>query len=182
MTARELLEDLATRGATARVLPSGKLFVEPVKALDEALLASLKSQREEIIAELSRTAEPANAPRLKPNADKPEMIALTQHGVICRECRRLSRGYDPGDGFVCPECSEWRVAGCKAFTVLESADEAIEAQYGACLACGSSIELHGRPTPSEWRRVASTDDVELAAVRFVLAVAGEIVRGARADG
>jgi RNA polymerase-binding transcription factor DksA len=75
--------------------------------------------------------------------------------------------------------AEWRVAGCAAFTALERADEAAEARYGACLSCGGSIELHGSPDASTWRRVASLDDVEIAAVRYVLASAGAIAREAR---
>jgi len=75
--------------------------------------------------------------------------------------------------------AEWRVAGCSAFTALERADEAAEARYGACLSCGGSIELHGSPDAFEWRRVASHDDVEIAAVRYVLASAGAIAREAR---
>jgi hypothetical protein len=75
--------------------------------------------------------------------------------------------------------AEWRVAGCSAFTALERADEALEARYGACLSCGASIELHGSPNASNWRRVTSLDDVEIAAVRYVLASAGAIAREAR---
>ena len=75
--------------------------------------------------------------------------------------------------------AEWRVSGCGAFTALERADEAAEARYGACLSCGGSIELHGSPDASKWRREASLDDVEIAAVRYVLASAGAIAREAR---
>ena len=66
--------------------------------------------------------------------------------------------------------AEWRVAGCSAFTVLERADEAAEARYGACLGCGGSLELHGSPIASERWRVTSLDDVAIAAVRFVLSL------------
>lgn len=52
MTAAALLADLHQRGATARVLPTGKLRIEPASAIDDALLADLKAQRDEIIAEL----------------------------------------------------------------------------------------------------------------------------------
>jgi hypothetical protein len=168
MTASAVLDNLMRRGGTARVLPTGKLRIEPATVVDEALLAELKEQRDEIIAELRRR-EP-----------KPDETALTRHGVLCRSCRRLGRGYgDQETGYVCPACVEWRVTGCAAFTALERADEAAEARYGACLSCGGSIELHGSPDPSKWRRVASHDDVEIAAVRYVLASAGAIAREAR---
>jgi hypothetical protein len=73
--------------------------------------------------------------------------------------------------------AEWRIEGCSRFTVLDGADEAAEARFGACLSCGASIELHGSPTPSEWRQVADLDDVQLVAVRYVIAAAAAIVRG-----
>jgi len=78
--------------------------------------------------------------------------------------------------------AEWRVAGCLAFTALERADEAAEAGYGACLSCGASIELHGSPDASKWRRVATLDNVEIATVRYVLASAGAIARGWATNG
>ena len=78
-----------------------------------------------------------------------------------------------------PTFSEWLVEGCTSFTVLERAQEALEARYGACLSCGGSNEQHGSPEPSAWRRVASLDDVELVTARLVIASAAAIVRRAR---
>lgn len=51
--------------------------------------------------------------------------------------------------------TEWTVEGCARFTTLRDCDEAQEAARGCCIACGASIELHGRPGASEWRRVAA---------------------------
>jgi len=75
--------------------------------------------------------------------------------------------------------ADWRVAGCSAFIALERADEAVEARHGACLACGVSIESHGSPDASKWRRVARLDEVEIAAVRYVLASTSPTADGAR---
>jgi len=58
MTASDILADLTRRGGTARVLPTGKLRIEPAAVVDDALLAELKEQRDEIIAEL-RHRDPA---------------------------------------------------------------------------------------------------------------------------
>lgn len=107
-----------------------------------------------------------------------DAYALTRHGVFCRTCQTINRGYPlPEGGYVCAVCAEWRIAGCAYFTLLDGADEAEAARTGCCLACGSSIQLHGSPSPLEWRRVASVEAVELAAVRFVLAKAVSIARG-----
>lgn len=74
--------------------------------------------------------------------------------------------------------AEWRVAGCAAFTVLERADKAAEARYGACLSCGASYLMHGSPASDVWRRVRACDDVRIVEVRFILAKAEAIARGA----
>jgi len=240
MTALAILADLTRRGGTARVLPTGKLRIEPATVVDDALLAELKDQRDEIIAELRRrdpatliaeahaaglelkvegadglrvchrtNASPdaaliarlgenksaiitelrrqanlleyANAkPNLLPDVSPAVAIpTLSRRGIICRVCKKLDRCYTDPEGIVCPGCAEWRVAGCSAFTALERADEAAEARYGACLSCGGSSELHGSPDASKWRLLASLDDVEIAAVRYVLASAGAIAREAR---
>jgi hypothetical protein len=71
--------------------------------------------------------------------------------------------------------TEWTVDGCARFTALRDCDEAQAAARGCCIACGASIELHGRPALSEWRRVVHVDDVELVAARYILAKAMELV-------
>jgi hypothetical protein len=193
MSARALLERLTAEGVTVRL--DGEdicLLTAPPRTIDKALVAELRAAKAEVVAELRREsdvaqnavergrsdAEPAPVKPIPPNTS-----ALSQRGVMCGVCLRADRCYsyrrDDGNCYVCPGCSEWRVAGCLAFTVLERADEAAEARYGACLSCGGSIELHGSPDASKWRRVASLDDVEIAAIRYVLASASAIAREAR---
>lgn len=183
-----ILEDLKRRGATAKVTPLGKLRIEPGTALDATLLADLKAQRDAIIAELRRRESITLAEREHVVAEgrRADLAApgprslrtMARRGVICQECRRLGLGYGIDRGpYVCPECDEWRVLGCAAFTVLKTCDAADEAQCGACLACGASWALHGRPEAGTWRRVTDLDDVCLVAVRYVLAAAKAIARG-----
>jgi hypothetical protein len=141
---------------------------------DAVLIARLGENKPAIITELRRQA--SLLPDVSPAVAIP---TLSGRGIICRVCKKLDRCYTDSEGTVCPGCAEWRGAGCAAFTVLERADEAAEARYCACLSCGGSIELHGSPDASKWRRVTSLDDVEIAAVRYVLASAGAIAREAR---
>ena len=182
MTARALLERLTAEGVSVRL--DGEdicLLTAPSRTIDTALVAELRAAKAEILAELRRRdpAAPMPAPVQR---IPPEAPTLSQRGVMCGVCLRVDRCYsDVGEngGFVCLGCAEWRVAGCSAFTVLERADEAAEAHYGACVSCGGSIELHGSPEASKWRRVVSDDDVEIVAVRYVLASADAIAREAR---
>lgn len=182
MTARALLQRLTAEGVTVRL--DGEdicLVTDPPRTIGKELVSELRSAKAEILAELRRR-DPA-APMPAPAQRKPpEAPTLSQRGVMCGGCLRVDRCYpDVGEngGYVCLGCAEWRVAGCAAFTALERADEAAEARYGACLSCGGSIELHGSPDASQWRRVATLDNVEIAAVRYVLASAGAIAREAR---
>jgi len=199
VTPSALLDDLRRRGVTANLTPSGQLKIDPASAIDAALLADLKAQRDGIIAELRRRdptalVEEARSAALefsverdglrvrhRTNAapDETLIASLAEHkAAVIAELRQqddvLAYGAERG-----LYEAEWRVAGCAAFTALERADECAEARYGACLSCGGSIELHGLPDAFKWRRVASLDDVEIAAVRYVLASAGAIAREAR---
>jgi hypothetical protein len=97
---------------------------------------------------------------------------------VVEELRRLSEPISADDRERLA-AEEWRITGCARFTTLRDSDDAREARYGACLACGVSALMHGSPTPSAWRRVADLDDVELVATRFVLASAAAIAREAR---
>ena len=206
MTVAAIFRDLARRGATARLLPTGKLYVEPAAVLDELLLADMRALRDEIIAELRQNDRYAadvliararkaglelsvegvdglRVQHLTNSLPDPDLLeSLCEHkAAVLSELRRESDPltYAAQRGLY---EAEWRVAGCSRFTILADADEEAERRLGACPACGGSFELHGSPDPSTWRRVATLDNVELAAVRFVLAKAGEIARSASTEG
>ena len=74
-------------------------------------------------------------------------------------------------------CAEWSVTGCPGFAALATCDEGAEMRCGACLRCGASWPMHGRPPAHEWTRFAEPDDAMPASTRFVLARAREIARG-----
>ena len=60
-----------------------------------------------------------------------------------------------------------------SFVVAREAEQ--HGELAACLACGGSWELHGRPLRAQWRVVDDIEAVELLAVRFVLARAQAIL-------
>lgn len=91
-------------------------------------------------------------------------------GEILEELHRRQKAVD----------EEWRVDGCQAFTIVAGVDEALVGKRGVCLACGGTWIMHGRPRRSIWRRVRNDDEVQLAAVRLVLASAIAIAIGAKA--
>jgi hypothetical protein len=96
----------------------------------------------------------------------------------CQVCGSVDRARDDGrGGRTCCQCAEWRIDGCSRFTVLLVADEATEERHGACLACGASWELHARPDVASWRRITDLDNVQIVAIRYVLAVAREVALG-----
>lgn len=169
MTASALLDDLRRRGATARVLPTGKLRIEPATVVDEALLVELRAHRDAIVEELLRRSATWANQRSAPT--------LSQRGRMCGRCLRVDRCHPDGEGFVCPQCVEWEVSGCPSFTVLAGADEETETARGACLRCGSPWTMHGRPAAGSWTRVANPDDAIPGAVRFVVARAREVLLG-----
>jgi hypothetical protein len=169
VTASALLDDLRRRGATARVLPSGKLRIAPATAVDEKLLGELRAHRDAIVEELLRRSETW--------VNRQPAPTLSQRGRMCGQCLRVDRCYPDGEGFVCPQCAEWEVRGCPSFTVLAAADEQTEAARGACLRCGSPWAMHGRPAAVSWTRVTDPDDAMPATVRFVVSRAREVARG-----
>lgn len=161
MTAAAILDDLARRGVQARITVRGTVELTPSKRLDPETIARLRKRKADLLAELRRRE-------------------WSDAGKLCSRCRRI--GTVRSEDSVCRQCvtsEEWCVEGCTTFTVLERAHEALEARYGACLSCGGSCKLHGSLEPSEWRRVASLDDVELVTARLVIASAAAIVREAR---
>ena len=99
--------------------------------------------------------------------------------AMAKQLREKVRSHKPEIVEFLRAQDEWRVEGCPRFTILAGADEAEAARGGCCVACGASIELHGSTASPEWRRVDDLDDVELVAVRYVLASATAIARGAR---
>ena len=60
-----------------------------------------------------------------------------------------------------------------SFVVAREAEQ--HGELTACVACGGSWELHGRPLRAQWRVVDDIEAVELLAVRFVLARAQAII-------
>lgn len=183
MTARAALEQAQSLGVRV-VIDGDDLRLRGGREAVQQIVPVIREHKLEIIAELRKshpddsTAEPGSETAGFIGDDGPP-YTLTQRGVICRECKRIGRAYPAGVGFVCPDCVEWRIAGCARFVVLADRDEAEIVERGCCLACGASAELHGSPSPAEWKRVASVDDVQLVEVRYVISVAVAIAKGAR---
>jgi hypothetical protein len=89
-------------------------------------------------------------------------LKLSDRGLMCAVCKKIDRCYsDPAGTSVCSACAELRVLGCACFAVLVGTGESTEARSGACLSCGGSWELHGRPEPRYWHRVSDLDGIEL---------------------
>jgi hypothetical protein len=154
VSASEIIAVAEARGARFEIVGT-KLRAVPAAAISEELRIAIGQQKPAVIAELRRRE--------------------SRGGSLCTRCKRIGlvRLIDR----VCRRCAadeEWRLDGCAHFTVLRYALDAREAAAGACLACGASHKLHGRPEPGQWRRVDDSQDVELVAVRYVLARAARI--------
>jgi hypothetical protein len=199
VTAHDLIAEVERRGARFGIVGE-TLKASPRSALDDDLRRLIGEHKSAIVSELRDRSQRAASlieearnggleisldgsglrVRQRTNANPNEALIarLAEHkaAVIAELQQQDVLAYGAERGLY---EAEWLVAGCSAFTALERADEAAEARYGACLSCGGSIELHGSPDASKWRRVASLDDVEIAAVRYVLASAGAIARDAR---
>lgn len=176
VTARELIVEAERRGARFEVI-GDRLRAMPKDAIDAELYRAIGTRKAEVVDELRRREQSTINPARRA-IPRPESPALSGHGVMCAVCRRLAQCYQDAAGLnVCPGCAEWWIAGCARFTVLDAAHEASQVR-GACLACGASWELHGQPDSEQWRRARDLDDVELLSVRFVVAAATAIARGA----
>ena len=189
VTAHDLIAEVERRGARFAIVGE-TLKASPRSALDDDLRQLVGEHKSAIVSELRDRSQRAaslieearsggleisldgsglrvrHRTNANPNGALIARLAEQKAAVIAELQQQDVLAYGAERGLY---EAEWRVAGCAAFTVLERADEAAEARYGACLSCGASIELHGSPDASKWRRVASLDDVEIVTVRFVLA-------------
>ncbi len=170
MTAEEIIAEVDAVGG--QVVIDGSDLV--VRRVPRRLVDVIRERKPEIVDLLQRKR---SRPSVEPLKGPP---TLTTRSVMCAVCHKIDLCYrGPAGRYVCPRCVEWHVAGCATFTILNTADVEAERRFGTCLACGASWELHGRPRPVSWRRVRDLDDVQLVAVRYVIATAAAIIRGER---
>jgi|GEM_PF-6092894 len=162
VNAKQVLAEAEKRGAHFSIVGE-RLKAEPASALDATLIASIAKLKPEIVAELRRRPIAAEATSLDPD----------QQVYRCGFCMLIGFCYSLDDGtLVCPACAEWRVT-CPAFIISRAAPG--EKKKAACISCGGSWEVHGRPGPNEWRLVDDIEAVPLFEARFVLAKASEII-------
>lgn len=169
MTAAEIIAEAQRSGIDLARNGDKLRYHGPAESLAK-IKPLLAQHKPAIIAELRRRSHAA-----QPAGSDPSLSAGSK---FCCGCKRLDRCYPLDDGrYVCPACLEWRV-DCERFTIARS-NLGENVERAACIRCGAALAMHDSPPPEAWVIVEddALDEVEIAAARFVLAVAQGIARG-----
>lgn len=166
MNAKEIIAEVERHGAKFAVVEN-MLKVERANVLDESLKRATMLRKPEIMAELRRRALESTGAEVAGDRD-------TRSCILC--LREQDYRLFDNAMLICAACREWRVT-CPYFVIVKSAITTGES--GACISCGGSWELHGKPRRDQWMIVDDADSVPVIEGRLVLAIAREILLGGR---
>lgn len=154
MTATDVVRRARAAGLRVSLRSDGSIEMRPATLLRPEIADAVRAHRAEVVEELRREAGAGTTPAAR--------------CVICGRQSDVLKATDGRD--ICAACGEWRV-DCSAFTVQHHADVAAERARGACIRCGATWVMHGRPALSSWNRIDQCEAVQLFEARFVVAVA-----------